>query len=150
MNAYSLLYLIMNIFNYIYLLPQCFSIYEYTVFHVLFVWMMEIFDFLLYDLFIHNGFCWHLCWFNHEISNNSEKLLINIITCDPHIVMLLGDFNAKSKSWLVNYTTAGKGTLLKNLTSLYGMKQLTSAPTHILQPFLKLHWPYFCQPGKLS
>ena len=56
---------------------------------------------------------------NHEISNNSEKFLINITTCDPHIVILLGDFNAKSKSWSVNDTTTGKGTILKNLKVVF-------------------------------
>ena len=61
------------------------------------------------------------------------KLLFNINSFDPHFVILLGDFNAKSKSWSVNDTTTEEGTILENLTSLYGMKQLISAPTHILQ-----------------
>ena len=30
-----------------------------------------------------------------------EKLLINITSSDPHFVILLGDFNAKSKSWSI-------------------------------------------------
>ena len=46
---------------------------------------------------------------------------------------LLGDFNAKSKSWSINDTTTGEDTILENLISLYGMKQLMSAATHILQ-----------------
>ena len=65
--------------------------------------------------------------------SNLEKLLININSFDPHFVILLGDFNAKSKSWSVNDITTEEGTILENLTSLYGMKQLISAPTHILQ-----------------
>ena len=48
-------------------------------------------------------------------------------------MILLGDFNAKSKSWSVNGTTTEEGTILQNLTSLYGMKQLISGPTHTLQ-----------------
>ena len=68
--------------------------------------------------------------------SNLEKRLININTCGPHFVILLGDFNAKSKSWSVNDTTTGEGTILENLTFLYGMTQLISKPTHILQPFL--------------
>ena len=62
-----------------------------------------------------------------------EKLLININSFDPHFVTLLGDVNAKSKSRSVNDTTTEEGTILENLTSLSGMKQLISAPTHILQ-----------------
>ena len=48
-------------------------------------------------------------------------------------MILLGDFNAKSKSWSVKYTTTEERTILENLTSLYGMKQLITAPTNILQ-----------------
>ena len=48
-------------------------------------------------------------------------------------MILLGDFNAKSKSWSINDTTT-EGTILENVTSLYGMKQLISDVTHILQP----------------
>ena len=36
--------------------------------------------------------------FDYFISN-LEKLLINITSCDPHFVILIGDFNAKLKSW---------------------------------------------------
>ena len=51
-----------------------------------------------------------------------EKLLINITSSDPYFLILLGDFNAISKSWPVNDTTAGEGTQLENLTFLCGMK----------------------------
>ena len=64
--------------------------------------------------------------------SNLEKLIINITSCNFHFVILLGDFNAKSNSWSVNDTMT-EGTLLENLTCLYGIKQLISAPTHILQ-----------------
>ena len=43
------------------------------------------------------------------------------------------NFNAKSKPWSVNDTKTEEGTVSENLTSLYGMKQLISASTHILQ-----------------
>ena len=65
--------------------------------------------------------------------SNLEKLLININSFDRHLVILLGDFNAKSKSWSVNDTTTKESTLMENVTSLYGMKQVISASTHILQ-----------------
>ena len=48
-------------------------------------------------------------------------------------MILLGDFNAKSKSWSVKNTTTEELTTLESLTSLYGMKQSISTPTHILQ-----------------
>ena len=65
--------------------------------------------------------------------SNLEKLIINITSCNFHFVILLGDFNAKSKSWSVNDTITEEGRLLENLTCLYGMKQLISAPTHTLE-----------------
>ena len=67
--------------------------------------------------------------------SNLEKLLINTTSFDPHFVILLGDFNTKSKSCSMNDKTTEEGTILKNLTSLYRMKQLVSAPTHILQHY---------------
>ena len=84
--------------------------------------------------------------FQSSISN-SEKLLINIDSFDPHFVILLGDFNAKSKSWSINDTTTEESTILENLNPLYGMKQLISDPTQILQHSIDL---IFCQPAKLS
>ena len=66
--------------------------------------------------------------------NNLEKLFINITSCDSHFVILLDTFIAKLKP-----CSAEEGTILENLTSLYGMKQLISAPIQILQIFLKLH-----------
>ena len=65
--------------------------------------------------------------------SNLENLLINITNYNPHFVILLGKFNAKSKSWTVNNTTTEEDTILENLSSFYGMKQLISAPTHTLQ-----------------
>ena len=65
--------------------------------------------------------------------SNLENILISITSFDPHFVMLLGEFNSKSKSWWsLNDKTTEEGTILENLTSLYGMKNLISAPTHIL------------------
>ena len=44
--------------------------------------------------------------------SNLEKILININSFDPHFAILLGDFNAKSKSWSTNDTTTEEGTIL--------------------------------------
>ena len=41
---------------------------------------------------------------NFSLVSNLEKLLINRNSFDPHFVILLADFNAKSKLWSVNYT----------------------------------------------
>ena len=64
--------------------------------------------------------------------SNLEKLITSF-DHEMRFVVLLGDFNAKSKSMSVNNTATEGGTISENLTSLYGMKQVISVPTHILQ-----------------
>ena len=46
---------------------------------------------------------------------------------------MIGYFNAKSCNWSINDTATPEGAQLDSITSLYGMKQLISEPTHILQ-----------------
>ena len=65
--------------------------------------------------------------------SNLEKLFISY--CEPHLLILLGYFNTKSKFRSIHDTVTGKGTIFENLTSLYLMKQLISALIYILQHF---------------
>ena len=65
--------------------------------------------------------------------NNFEKLIIDIYSRKADFVLMIGDFNAKSCNWSINDTTTPEGAQLDSITSLYGMKQLISEPTHILQ-----------------
>ena len=51
--------------------------------------------------------------------SNLEKLLININSFDLNSVILLGDFNAKSKSWSVNDTTTEEGTILERKLNFF-------------------------------
>ena len=46
---------------------------------------------------------------------------------------MIGGFNAKSSNWLSNDTTTVEGDQLGYLTSLYGMKQVLTEPTYILE-----------------
>ena len=46
---------------------------------------------------------------------------------------MIGDFNAKFCKWSINHITVLEGTQLDSITSLYGMKQLISELTYILQ-----------------
>ena len=55
---------------------------------------------------------------------NLENLLADITSRNPHFMLLLGDFNAKSKTCFINDQSPSKGTQLESLISLYGMKQL--------------------------
>ena len=46
---------------------------------------------------------------------------------------MIRDFNAKSSNLSSNDTTTAEGVQLDYLTSLYGMKQVITEPTHILE-----------------
>ena len=62
-----------------------------------------------------------------------ENLLGNIWNHDPVFTILLGEFNARSKSWQIHNITNNEGTQTESISSLYGFSPLISEPTHILQ-----------------
>ena len=64
---------------------------------------------------------------------NLENLLADITSRHPHFMLLLGDFNAKSKTWFIDDQLSSEGTQLESLTSLYRMKQRIAEPTHVLE-----------------
>ena len=49
---------------------------------------------------------------------NLENLLADITSRNLHFTLLLGDFNAKSKTWFINDQSSSEGTQLECLTSL--------------------------------
>ena len=61
-----------------------------------------------------------------------ENLLGNIRDQDPAFTILLGDFNARSKSWWIHDITSNEGTQIESISPMYGFSQLISEPTHIL------------------
>ena len=48
------------------------------------------------------------------------------------ILLILGDFNARSKSWWCEDITSHEGPLIESRTMPYGLQQLISDPTHVL------------------
>ena len=62
-----------------------------------------------------------------------EKLVVNIFSSNLHFILMIGDFNAESSNWSSNDTTTAEGAQLDYLTLLYGMKQVITEPTHILE-----------------
>ena len=62
-----------------------------------------------------------------------ENLLCNIRNEDPAFTILLGDFKGSCKSWWVDDITNNEGTQTESISSLYGISQLISESTHILQ-----------------
>ena len=69
--------------------------------------------------------------FQHFLSG-FEQLLINIEGFKPNFTVLLGDYNARSRSWWASDTNTPEGMQLDALTSSYGLQQLVNEPTHIL------------------
>ena len=71
-----------------------------------------------------------------DFLSNFEKLFDNVQIFQPAFAVILGDFNAQSKSWWSDNSTTMEGTRLDSLVSTHGFHQLISEPTHILQNLL--------------
>ena len=69
----------------------------------------------------------------NSFTTNLEKIVVNISSANSHFILMIGDFNAKSSNWPSNDTTTAEGAQLDYLISLYGMKQVITEPTHILE-----------------
>ena len=63
---------------------------------------------------------------------NFEKLFDDVQIFQPAFTVILGDFNARSKSWWCDSTTT-EGTSLDSLVSTHCFHQLISEPTHIMR-----------------
>ena len=70
-----------------------------------------------------------------EFEKFSDNLKLNLGTLsqkNPFLVVAIGDFNAKSKSWYISDSTTSQGNVLENITSQFGLQQTIKEPTHIL------------------
>ena len=67
-----------------------------------------------------------------KFSDNLELNLGTLSQKNPFLVVAIGDFNAKSKSWYINDSTTSQGIVLENITSQFGLQQIIKEPTHIL------------------
>ena len=63
---------------------------------------------------------------------NFENVLKFVHNLNHFICLVIGDFNAKSHSWLADDVTSVEGTEIDGLTSAFGFFQIISEPTHIL------------------
>ena len=60
-----------------------------------------------------------------------EERLYQIQQFRSSFVVILGDFNARSKSWWNEDITSNKGSQTDSLTTTYSLEQLIPVPTHI-------------------
>ena len=65
--------------------------------------------------------------------SNFEKLFDGVQIFQPASTVILGNFNARSKSWWSGDSTTIEGTRLDSLVSTHGFHELISEPTHILR-----------------
>ena len=83
---------------------------------------------------------------------NLENLLVDITSRNPHFMLLLGDFNAKSKTWSINDQSSREGTQLESLTSLYEITTKTTncRANSCSRKLLKPYRSYFYEPAKFN
>ena len=65
--------------------------------------------------------------FTENLELKFEKLLQR----NSFLVVVVGDFNAKSSNWFCQDKTVFKGDAIENLTSQFGLHQVIKEPTHI-------------------
>jgi len=68
----------------------------------------------------------------NDFLSGFENMLNIINSFKPDFTIILGDFNARSKSWWQNDLNSIEGTKIDALASYHGLHQLISEPTHIL------------------
>ena len=56
----------------------------------------------------------------------------NLTQLKSSVLVMLGDFNARSKSWWCEDITSRKGPQTESLAMPYGLQQLISDSTHLL------------------
>ena len=69
-------------------------------------------------------------------ADNFELNLDTIAKENPYLIVILGDFNAKSSNWYKHDKTTYEGSKIEAITSPFGLKQLIPEPTHIKLVFL--------------
>ena len=63
---------------------------------------------------------------------NFEQWISDIITKNPLLVLITGNFNVRSSNWWKNDLPTSEGTQVDSFTISYGLSQIISDPTHIL------------------
>ena len=61
-----------------------------------------------------------------------EKLLQQVSDLNPDFSIILGDFNARSKSWLESDINTIEGTKIDSVPTSYGLQQLITQLMHLL------------------
>ena len=65
--------------------------------------------------------------------DNLEMNLETLAQRNPFLMVVIGDFNAKSKHWCSQDSTNFEGITIENVTSQFGLSQIITEATHILE-----------------
>ena len=68
-----------------------------------------------------------------SFSKNLEITLDKLALNNPFMLVVIGDFKAKSKNWYPFDRTTYEGNIIETITSHFGLHQLIHVPTHILE-----------------
>ena len=68
-----------------------------------------------------------------KLTYNSELTLDTLAESNTHLIVVLRDFNTKSKNWYINDKTISEGAKIEFVTSQYGLHQIINEPTHVLE-----------------
>ena len=63
---------------------------------------------------------------------NFQLNIDSVLNLNPFLFCIFGDFNAKSTNWYRNGVTTTEGREIDSMTSQFGLHQIISEPTHIM------------------
>ena len=61
-----------------------------------------------------------------------EQPIVHLTSFKPYLLLITGDFNARSSSWWSGDIDNIEGTQLESITSFYRLHQIINEPTQIL------------------
>ena len=67
-----------------------------------------------------------------DFIDNLEMNLETLAQRNSFLMVVLGDFNAKSKHWCSQDSTNFEGIAIENVTSQFGLSQIITEAAHIL------------------
>ena len=65
--------------------------------------------------------------------DNLEMNLETLVQRNPFLIVVLADFNAKSKHWCNQDSTSFEDITIENVTFQFGLSQIITEATHLLE-----------------
>ena len=86
-----------------------------------------------------------------SFQENLELNLEPAVQNNPFLVVLLGNFNAKSGNWCKNDIATTECKAIENISSKFGLHEIINEPTHILEsPSLCIDLIFISQPNLIT